>query len=87
MSNLYDVNSTNARPGSTFGSFKAMLNRWVFGGPARSAGPAVSKHAIQARRPGATEPTYIEVSPATVNPFPETKTMPGGWDLSELMKS
>jgi hypothetical protein len=41
----------------------------------------------EGRRPGAAKPVYLEVSPAVIDPFPEPRTIPGGWDLSELVKS
>lgn len=39
---------------------------------------------FEGRRPGAGSPVYIETSPASVDPFPEPRTIPDGWDLSEM---
>jgi hypothetical protein len=79
MSERIQNNQNDGRPASAIDTVKSMLNRWGIIGK-------TDQPEVQARRPGATKPVWVESSPASVNPFPETKTMPGGWDLSEILK-
>ncbi len=72
------VRSSNASTPLT--SIRSMLSRWVF------SGARLAPVTTEGRRPGAAKPVYVEVSPAMVDPFPEPRTIPGGWDLSELVK-
>jgi hypothetical protein len=81
MSNQVESNL----PPSRFAMFRAWLYRWGFSSDRMIA--AVSEPLAEGRRPGAAQPVYLEVSPATADPFPEPRTIPHGWDTSEMSKS
>lgn len=84
MSDLFESSPSPDR----FASFRAMLNRWGFlRKPALAvAGSGYISVTFAGRRPGVTLPVATEISPAMVDPFPEPRTIPGGWDMSELVK-
>jgi hypothetical protein len=80
---------THSQP-TLIAAFRAVLARWgfdkMFSEAAAVVAPVGLSVLVEGRRPGAGQPVYIEVSPAVVEPFPEPRTIPGGWDLSELVK-
>jgi hypothetical protein len=81
---MSDQMQTN-RPQKRFAAIRTWLNRRCFTGARRSS-PAIDPLA-EGRRPGATKPVHLEISPATADPFPEPRTIPRGWDTSEMSKS
>ncbi len=89
MTDLFRDTSSNARSFSPFSLFKALVHRWGSPGSdkARRETRPAPVSGMQGRFSTAAQAASFEVSPAKVNPFPETNTMPGGWDLSELIKS
>ena len=81
MSSQAESNSSPSR----FSAFRSWFNRRG-SASARAAAP-LSEPLLEGRRPGAAQPVYTEVSPATADPFPEPRTIPHGWDTSEMSRS